>query len=276
MLFIDTLCPVCKTYELGSLSNSHRPKSKFKTCGSTICSTKLKAQNHKSGAKFTRLIKEYTGDDFCDYNCGSYARYEFSSGKKCCHSIASNCPSTRKTTNSSIAAKLKSTVEDNGLTATQNKANKTANTKRVDIDENGKNGYDRFSKKLKETIAASIDEHGRTYQSRSKVSKEEWLLKPEKEKYYQLVWEETDRQFYKHYYDIENSNLRSNNFHLDHIYSISEGFRHNIPYQVIGHFTNLRIISATENCSKQGKCHKTLTLLYEDYKLELALTCSND
>jgi hypothetical protein len=84
--------PVCKTYELGSLSNSRRPKSKFKTCGSTICSTKLKAQNHKSGAKFTRLIKEYTGNDLCDYNCGSYARYEFSSGKKCCHSIASNCP----------------------------------------------------------------------------------------------------------------------------------------------------------------------------------------
>ena len=258
------------TFAVLEIPKSSRPKNKFKTCGSKECSMYLRSSHHKSGAKFSRTIEEYSGDAMCDYKCGSYARYQFSSGKRCCQSVASNCLSTRKNVNSTIANKLKSTIESNGLTATQNRAIRTAHTKREDVDDNGKNGYDRFSEKIKETIESSKDESGRTYQSRSKISKEEWLLKPEKEKYYQLVWQETNRQFYKHFYNIENASLRSNDFHLDHIYSISEGFKHNVPVEVISHHTNLRVIPSNENCSKRGECHKTLVELYEDYRSELS------
>jgi hypothetical protein len=151
------------------------------------------------------------------------------------------------------------------MTLAQKKAYKGASTKRTDIDSEGKNGFDRFSEKLKQTIESSRDHLGRTYLSRSKISEEEYLSRPERDLYYQRVWEETARQFKKYFYMIPDAEKRSNDYHLDHIFSISEGFRNNVPPEVIGHVTNLRIISAFENNSKSGKCHKTLTALYEDY-----------
>jgi len=43
-------------------------------------------------------------------------------------------------------------------------------------------------------------------------------------------------------------------YHLDHKYSIIEGFRNNIPPYIIGNINNLEMIPAKENISKQGKC----------------------
>jgi hypothetical protein len=173
-----------------------------------------------------------------------------------------------------INQRLKAEIDSDGLTGTQRKALSGANTKRNDVDEFGKNGWDRFADKLKDTIENSRDDDGRTYLSRSKLSHEDFLLKPEKEKYYAIVWAMTEQQYKKHFYDIDNAELRGNDYHLDHIFSISEGFRQKIPAEVIANYTNLRVISSTLNCSKQGECHKTLTELYEDFTL--ARTSSNE
>lgn len=54
-------------------------------------------------------------------------------------------------------------------------------------------------------------------------------------------------------------------FHLDHIYSIHQGFKDNIPPYIIGHWTNLRLIPATENCSKGKRCDKTQEKLFKDF-----------
>ena len=272
MIFIDTLCPFCNKHTLGSQSKSNRHKSTFKTCGSKECSTTLRYSNHKSGATFTRSIKEYTGTELCE--CGNSARYQFKSGKVCCQSVASNCPSKRTEINNSIAQRLKTTVDANGLTLTQRKANKTAQTKRTDIDELGRNGYDRFSEKLKETIEASRDEYGRSYLSRAAQTLEEFLQKPEKERYNEKVWALTEKQYKEYFSEISDAHLRSIEYHLDHIYSVSEGFRQKVPAEVIAHYTNLRVIPASLNCSKQDECHKTLNQLYEDFAL--ARTSSNE
>lgn len=66
---------------------------------------------------------------------------------------------------------------------------------------------------------------------------------------------------------IENTNLRGMEFHLDHIFSISHGFLQNISPEIIGHWTNLRIIPALDNKNKSWKCHKTKQQLIEDYNL---------
>jgi hypothetical protein len=192
----------------------------------------------------------------------------------CCQSVASNCPIKRKAINEGIAQKLKSTVDANGLTLTQKKAQKTASTKRTDIDEFGRNGYDRFSEKLKETIEASRDEYGRSYLSRAAQTLEEFLQKPEKERYHEKVWALTEKQYKEYFSEILDAHLRSTEYHLDHIYSISEGFRQKVPAEVIAHYTNLRVIPASLNCSKQDECHKTLNQLYEDFAL--ARTSSNE
>ncbi len=265
MIFSKLLCPVCKTHTLGSQSSSRRAKTSFKTCGSTECSKNLRYRNPKKGATFTRKVSAYAGPELC--GCGGKANYQFKSGKVCCQNVATNCPSVRIDINTRISQRLKAEIASDGLTGTQRKALSGANTKRNDVDEFGKNGWDRFADKLKDTIENSRDDDGRTYLSRSKLSHEDFLLKPEKEKYYAIVWAMTEQQYKKHFYYIDNAELRGNDYHLDHIFSISEGFRQKIPAEVIANYTNLRVISSTLNCSKQGECHKTLTELYEDFAL---------
>ena len=89
--------------------------------------------------------------------------------------------------------------------------------------------------------------------------------KNDMEIYYITVKILTEKQFHEHFYEIPFSRLRSKDFHLDHIFSIFEGFKNNIPPFYIAHFSNLRIIKASENMSKQQRCDKTLDELFEDY-----------
>ena len=58
-----------------------------------------------------------------------------------------------------------------------------------------------------------------------------------------------------------NNNERGINYHLDHKYSISEGFKNNILPSIVGGKENLRIISSYENMSKGSKCSIKLSEL---------------
>jgi len=51
--------------------------------------------------------------------------------------------------------------------------------------------------------------------------------------------------------------------HLDHKYSITEGFKNNVPPKIIGSIHNLEFIDHKENCKKGIKCSITLKELYE-------------
>lgn len=81
------------------------------------------------------------------------------------------------------------------------------------------------------------------------------------EKYYDDVWKETNKNS-KFVKDIDK---RSNTFHLDHKFSIIEGYRQNVSYKIIGALCNLEIIPAKENCSKKSKCSISIDQLKEDY-----------
>ena len=87
------------------------------------------------------------------------------------------------------------------------------------------------------------------------------------EEYYNAVKLVTNKSWYKNFIKLNGPGpcQRSKDLHLDHIYSISEGFKNNIPVEVIGHWTNLRLIPKIENSSKGGRCHKTIEELFEDY-----------
>ena len=89
-------------------------------------------------------------------------------------------------------------------------------------------------------------------------------------KYYNSVKLVTNRSWYENFYVINPERLqRSRDLHLDHIYSIAEGFVNNIPPEIIGHWTNLRLIPKIENSSKGAKCHKTQEQLFEDFFNEI-------
>ena len=50
--------------------------------------------------------------------------------------------------------------------------------------------------------------------------------------------------------------------HIDHMYSISQGFLNNVPPKTIGHFSNLQMLPAVKNITKGSSCSITLEDLY--------------
>jgi hypothetical protein len=63
---------------------------------------------------------------------------------------------------------------------------------------------------------------------------------------------------------LENHNKRGRfGFHLDHKYSITEGFKNKVPPKVIGSIDNLEFICYTDNLSKGTKCSIELEKLNE-------------
>lgn len=70
--------------------------------------------------------------------------------------------------------------------------------------------------------------------------------------YKSRVWAETKRNNLKM---LENYNKRGKlGYHLDHMFSIFEGFKQNIDPSIVGHIKNLRMIPYKENLSKFNKC----------------------
>lgn len=85
----------------------------------------------------------------------------------------------------------------------------------------------------------------------------------EYEKYKKAVWRETNKSYKKHK-DLLGERNRFN--HLDHIYSILQGFRDNIDPIILGNIVNLRIIDGKLNQSKNVKSDyskEKLMKLYE-------------
>lgn len=57
--------------------------------------------------------------------------------------------------------------------------------------------------------------------------------------------------------------VEKNGWHLDHIYSVSEGFKNNIPIHIIANINNLRMIPARENQSKNSRSDISLQNLLD-------------
>jgi protein-tyrosine-phosphatase len=97
--------------------------------------------------------------------------------------------------------------------------------------------------------------------------------KSECELYYRDVWRLTEKN-YKKYYDVINPNNvkrghfknETNPWHLDHKYSIKQGFLDKIDYSLIASVANLQIILGKENIKKKDKCSISL----EELKKEAA------
>jgi len=93
------------------------------------------------------------------------------------------------------------------------------------------------------------------------------LLKSKFERYYIDVRNLSDRNYKKHKISINpnNSNRGRTLYHLDHIFSIKDGFENNVPVEVISHRSNLRMLKYDENIVKGGCSDKSLSALFEDF-----------
>ena len=85
--------------------------------------------------------------------------------------------------------------------------------------------------------------------------------------YYDAVWLVTEQSWKDSFDKINPERINRSENALDHIYSIQQGFRDNIDPNIIGHWTNLRIITLSENSIKGMRCDKSKIRLLEDYNL---------
>ena len=76
--------------------------------------------------------------------------------------------------------------------------------------------------------------------------------KSDYERYSRQVWIETRKQDINSLKYSEKRGVKG--YHLDHRYSILEGFKNNILPSIIGNIKNLEFIPYFENCSKGRKC----------------------
>lgn len=92
---------------------------------------------------------------------------------------------------------------------------------------------------------------------------ERWYSdKSSKELYYNAVWEYTEISYNYNKHIIDPHNLRGltngTGYHLDHVYSIMQGFVYSIDPKIIGHACNLQMLSSVDNLAKSAECWITL------------------
>jgi hypothetical protein len=74
-------------------------------------------------------------------------------------------------------------------------------------------------------------------------------------KYSKIVRSKTRAVFrkYKELIDPNNLTIDSKKYHIDHIYSVSDGYKNNIDHNIISSYINLRVISSIDNFKKGQK-----------------------
>lgn len=90
------------------------------------------------------------------------------------------------------------------------------------------------------------------------------VLYENKELYFEVVRALTEKNYniYKSYINPKNLKRGWKNNHIDHIYSISEGFKKKIDPFLISHPCNLQMLKAKDNKKKNLKCAHTFEELY--------------
>jgi hypothetical protein len=84
------------------------------------------------------------------------------------------------------------------------------------------------------------------------------------EAYRKHVWRISNQQYKIHKDKINPENLqRSLKYHLDHKYSIQQGWQNNVPAEIIGGWKNLQILEGKKNRQKGNKCEITLDQIQE-------------
>ena len=81
------------------------------------------------------------------------------------------------------------------------------------------------------------------------------------------VWRLSERNYKKFNKIINPLNLLRGRkkYHLDHIYSIFDGFCNNIPANIISHVDNLQMLLERDNISKSSRSDMSIKDLYSNY-----------
>jgi len=156
-----------------------------------------------------------------------------------------------------------------------------AGRKRPDLAERNKD--EAYRKLISEGVKRSYDVNPILRELRSEIGKNHgfgsaslqerlydingWVRPEDKEPfalYTERVRRLSNSNYQTYFNEISEAKKRSRDFHLDHKYSISDGYKTNIPVEVISHYKNLQIIDGRVNESKGTKSSITLNELITD------------
>lgn len=190
-------------------------------------------------------------------------------------------------------------LKNHGVTSTR-KLQKTKDTiKKTNLEKYGETCYfktDEFKEKLKEhniekygvenyfnsedykikSKEVSLKKYNSEYYLSSELRKQReiesghWISDEDRTEYelYRLnVWRITNKQDLESLKDIDKRgriDLNPDAYHIDHKFSIREGFEENIPPEIIGSLKNLEMIPGRKNCAKNSKCSITKEELLDD------------
>jgi len=86
-------------------------------------------------------------------------------------------------------------------------------------------------------------------------------------KYRKYIISLSNRNYRKYKNIINPTNLERgrNKYHLDHIFSIAEGFKRNIPVKYLANPYNLQMLLEKDNIIKNSKIGQTEKALYKGY-----------
>jgi hypothetical protein len=102
-----------------------------------------------------------------------------------------------------------------------------------------------------------------------KYSSGEWISSADKDGFFgyrDRVRLLTKESYNNNFYNITDAKKRSKSWHLDHKYSILEGYKNDVPEELISHWTNLEILHHSINESKGYKSSITLKELINSIK----------
>jgi CHAT domain-containing protein len=213
---------------------------------------------------------------FCHYGCGQKATNQTKSGKYICSAHHRSCPAVLDKgyqTNlakygsktpagaESVREKMRATtVEKYGVeNASSLEFVKQIRRKKA----LAKYGVDNVSKadSIKKILAEQRSEYWAEVYKTKKFTADGLT----RYQYGRRCHQYAETQYHRHQQQIDPEGKRSKHWHVDHIYSVTDGFLNDVPVNVISDISNLRLISDTDNYAKHKKSEKNLDQLYEDY-----------
>lgn len=189
----------------------------------------------------------------CENGCGNQAIRFTKKRKAVCSERPAGCPA--------ILKKMQHTsVERYGVpnASSTNEVKEKRKQKAIE-----KYGVDNVSKA--ESIIQVLSERRSDYWDKVYRTKNFTVDGMDRATYSRRCHQYAETQYNRNIEVIDPERKRSSKWHVDHIFSITDGFLNDVPVNVISDISNLRLISDTENYKKHKKSEKTLEQLYEDF-----------
>lgn len=282
---IDNYTGVLCDHKCNQLAQYYSIRTKKYCCSKSTNS--CPGKKNQIAETLTGYIKLENLNQLCDYGCGHPALYIFNNGKVCCNRYTGKCPDIlRRNSESKLSQPYKITqIEDNsmqicdygcsllakfqfanGKSCCSSDPNQCGGKKETTIKSNQEkfdadNPFQNLA--IKEKIYNTRVKSG-NWRSRE----ERRLQSPKIRAYNQKVQVITEQHWRNHQNRLNPNNIkRSSDWHLDHIFSLQEGYRNNVPPEILGHWTNLQLLPGRVNEAKAQRSDKTLNELYSDFKL---------